>query len=550
MSSRSPDEFRPGASPYGRGSGHGEEPEDPEELLRRARRLTADGHPSAGGAWERATTALRRAGGSLMSRDHADALDATALACRGRARQAAAPLFSRAADLHERAGQPGKALVSRARALLGGPEPGATVCAGLGELTEWASVLHTAGRVTAAEAATVLLLRCRARADLLDTGPDPVAEAAALRAELARLIAFVTPHRAAPAVPGVLAEARTLLGRVTAPDDPAAALVQLRAAMADHHAGGRSWPAAESVLLLTGVLRATGARQEAAALLRAALGTTASRGCRADRARLCLALARTLAGVPGRPAGDEEVSLLGEAVRHADSVAGDGRLSVLARLALGIARAERGRWRQASAVLREALSGLAEADDGDRDDGDDGAARVRAGAWLALCALGLGEPGRAAREFACVAAEARRWGDPRHAAALSELTARALGAAGSPEKAARAHERAADLWRAAGDHTAAARSLRGRARQVRKVWGAAAAEVVEAEARREAGRGRPDRHGEPGGARAWLRGLPEPYGPPGRYQVDVYGEVGGTGTGPRGPRRREEQSVTRVQGCV
>ncbi|MFF9851675.1 hypothetical protein [Streptomyces litmocidini] len=562
MSSRSPEESRLGASPYDRGSGRGEEPEDPYELLRRARRLTAVGHPSAGGAWERAATALWRAGGSLTPGDHADALDATALACRGRARQAAAPLFSRAADLHERSGQHGKALVSRARALLGAPEPGAAVRAGLGELGERATALHAFGRATAAETATVLLLRCRARADLLDTGPDPVAEAAALRAELARLVSFVAPHRADPAALGVLTEARTLLGRVTAPDDPAAALVQLRTAMADHHAGGRPWPAAESVLLLTGLLRATGARQEAAALLRTALGTTASGVCRADRARLCLALARTPAGAPGRPAGDEQVSLLGEAVRHADSVAGDGRLSVLARLALGIALAERGRWRQASAVLRESLSGLAEAGDGDGDSYGHGygygyghghgheAARVRAGAWLAFCALGLGEPGCAAREFARVAAEVRRWDDLRHGAALSELTARALGAAGSPEKAARAHERAADLWRSAGDHTAAARSLRARARQVRKAWGAAAAEVVEAEARREAGRARPGDGGGPPGARAWLRGLPEPYGPPGRYQVDVYGEVGGAGTGPPGPRRREEQGVTRVRGCV
>ncbi|WP_190158616.1 hypothetical protein [Streptomyces litmocidini] len=554
MSSRSPEEFRLGASPYDRGPGRGKEPEDAYELLRRARRLTAEGHPSAGGAWERAAPALWRVGGSLTPGDHADALDATAFACRGRARQAAAPLFSRAADLHERSGQHGKALVSRARALLGAPEPGATVCAGLGELGKRATALHAVGRATAAETATVLLLRCRARADLLDTGPDPVAEAAALRADLARLVSFVAPHRTSPAALGVLAEARTLLGRVTAPDDPAAALVHLRTAMADHRAGGRPWPAAEGVLLLTGLLRATGARQEAAALLRAALGTTASRGCRADRARLCLALARTPAGAPGRPAGDEEVSLLGEAVRHADSVAGDGRLSVLARLALGIARAERGRWRQASALLREVLSGLAEAEAGDGDCYGYGygheAARVRAGAWLAFCALGLGEPGRAAREFARVAAEARRWDDLRHGAALSELTARALGAAGSPEKAARAHERAADLWRSAGDHAAAARSLRTRARQVRKAWGAAAAEVVEAEARREAGRARPGDGEGPAGLRAWLRGLPEPYGPPGRYQVDVYGEVGGAGTGPLGPRRREEQEVTRVQGCV
>ncbi|WP_369142840.1 hypothetical protein [Streptomyces sp. R44] len=544
MSSRSPDAFRLGAPPYDRGHGDGGEPEDPHELLQRARRLTADGHPSAGGAWERAATALRRAGGSLTPGDHAHALDATALDCRGRALPAAGPLFSRAADLHERAGQRGEAVVSRARALLTGPEPGATVCAGLAVLGERATALHAAGQATAAETATVLLLRCRARADLLDTGPDPVAEAAALRAELVRLTAFAAPHRAAPAVLGVLAEARALLGRVTAPDDPVAALGLLRSAAADHHAGGGLRPAAESGLLLAGVLRATGAHREATAVLRAALGpaacATPPRG--ADRARLCLALARTLAGASAEPAGDGEVlALLGEAVRHADAPAGDRRLSTLARLALGIARAERGRWREATAVLAEVLSGRA-------GDGD-GAARVRARAWLAYCALCLGEPARAAREFARAAAEVRRWGDRRHGAALSRLTAHALGAAGSPEKAARAYERAADLWRSVDDHASAASALRARARQVRRVWGAAAAEAVEEEALREAGRGRPgDGDGEPGGARAWLRALPEPYGPPGRYQVDVYGEVGGTGPG--GRRRTEEQGVTRVQGCV
>ncbi|MFF8380152.1 hypothetical protein ACF07V_28930 [Streptomyces sp. NPDC015661] len=536
MSSRSPDEFRL-------------EPEDPYELLHRARRLTAEGHPAAGGAWERAAPALRRAGGSLTPGDHAHALDATALDCRGRARPAAGPLFSRAADLHERAGQRGKALVSRARALLSGPEPGATVCAGLTELGERATALHTAGRATAAETATVLLLRCRARAELLGTGPDPAAEAAALRQELGRLIAFAAPHRAGPAVLGTLAEARALLGRVTAPDDPAAALGLLRAAVADHHAGGRLRPAAESELLLAGMLRATGAHREAAAVLRAALGPTASathaRG--ADRARLCLALARTLAGSTAGPVGDEEVLvLLREAVRHADAAAGDRRLSALTRLALGIAQTERGRWREASGVLEEALSGLAEDGDGDE------AARVRARAWLAYCALSLGEPGRAAREFARAAAEVRRWEDRRHGAALSRLTAHALDAAGAPERAARAYGRAADLWRSVGDHAAAASSLRARARQVGRVWGAAAAEVVEEEARREAGRGRPGGDGEPGGARVWLRALPEPYGPPGRYRVNVYGEVGGVGTPtpPGGRRRPEEQGVTRVQGCV
>ncbi|MFJ7958766.1 hypothetical protein ACIQ62_21025 [Streptomyces sp. NPDC096319] len=547
MSSRSPDDLRLVTPQYGPGARTGEEPEDPHELLHRARRLTADGHPSAGGAWERAATALRRAGGAITPGDHGDALDATALDCRGRAGTAAGPLFSRAAELHERAGRRGKALVSRARALLSAPEPGATACAGLAELGERATALHAAGQATAAETATVLLLRCRARADLLDTGPDPAAEAAALRRDLAALIAFAGPHRAAPAVRDALAEARTLLGRVHAAEDPAAALAPLRAAVADRLAEGRPWQAVESTLLLAGVLRATGEQAEAAALLRAALGTPATAGAlrSADRARLCLALARTLAAAGDGTDGDERVALLADAVRHADAVAGDSGLSTLARLALGIARAEQGRWREASAALREALSGLA-------DDGDDETARVRARAWLAYCALCLGRPDRAARDFARAAAEVRRWADRRHGAALSHLTAHALHAAGSPEKAARAYERAADLWRSADEHAAAARSLRARARRIRELWGADAAEVVEREALREAARGLPDGgdgDGAADDARGWLRRLPEPYGPPGRHQVNVYGEVGGAGSGPSGRRRPEERRVSRVRGC-
>ncbi|WP_435971369.1 hypothetical protein [Streptomyces sp. Qhu_M48] len=597
MSSRSPDEFRLGAPPSGPGARAGDEPEDPHELLHRARRLTAHGHPWAGSAWERAATALRRAGGSLTPGDHADALDATALDCRGAALPAAGPLFFRAADLHEQAGQRGKALVSRARAVAVGPGPGATAFARLTELCERAVALHAIGRAGAAETATVRLLHARARADLLDTAPDPAAEAGALREELTRLLAFAAPHRADPAVLGVLSDTRALLGRITASDDPAAALAHLRAAIEDHRAGGRPWPATDHELLLAAVLRATGAHEEAAALLRTALASdvpeTPLRA--ADRARLCLALAWTVAGPdgPGLTAGgqeegadgDEGMSLLAEAVRHADGTAQDVRVGALARLRLGVAYAERGRCHEARELLEQAPAGLV-------DDGDT-AARVRARAWLAECALRLGEPGRAAREYALAAAETLTWDDRRHGAALSHRTAHALGVAGSPEKAARAYERAADLWRAAGDHAAAARSLRARARQVRAVWGDATAEVVLAEAAREAGRGshrasgpverdRPGRTPEgtcrpptgdrapdgtvgadavpgldaacaeaeagedsgPEGARRGLRELPEAFGPRGRYQVNVYGDVGGDGpwatTAPG----------TRVQGCV
>ncbi|MFJ5137508.1 hypothetical protein [Streptomyces sp. NPDC088707] len=541
MSSRSPDEFRLGVRPYDRGAGSGDEPEDPHELLHRARRLTAHGHPWAGSAWERAATALRRAGGVLTPGDHADALDATALDCRGAARPAAGPLFFRAADLHEQAGQRGKALVSRARALVAGPGPGATACARLAELCERATALHRAGRAGVAETATVRLLHGRVRADLLDTAPDPTAEAAALREELARLIAFAAPHRADPAVLRVLADTRALLGRITAPDDPAAAAAQLRTALDDQRAGGRLWPATEHRLLLSAVLRATGAHEEAAALLRAALvpEVTDTPLRAADRARLCLALARTVAGADehGRTARDgtemteglpaetaaeaweetaadvldetaeedgERLSLLAEAVRHTDGPAQDVRVGALARLLLGVAHAERGRYGTALALLEQALPGFA-------DDGDT-AGRVRARAWLAECLLHLGEPGRAAREYALAAAEARSWDDPRHGAALSRRAMHTLGPAGTHGP-------------------------------VPQTPGTGGTVYADAKTETEA----PAEGGAPGGgARGpWpgLRELPEPFGPPGRYQVDVYGEVGGAGP------QAATAPGTRVQGC-
>ncbi|MFE5710989.1 hypothetical protein ACFQ7J_09235 [Streptomyces sp. NPDC056501] len=574
------------ARPYDRGPGGGD-PEDPHALLDRARRLSAaGGHPAAGGAWERAATALRRAGGAITPADHADALDATALDCRGGARPAAETLFSRAAELHERSGQLGKALISRARALVTGPEPGATVGAGLAELCERAAGLHAAGRATVAQTATVLLLRCRARADLLDTTPDPAAEAAALGGDLARLVAFALPHRADPAVLGPLSDSRALLGRVTAPDDPPAALAHLRAAVADHGASGRPWPPTEAELLLAGVLRVTGARTEAATVLRTAVGSGEENALlrAADRARLRLALARTLEGPETsdgldprggdggveedggdggleRHGGEEVVSLLAEAVRLSDRSGEDPRLGVLARLRLGSAHATRGRWQEAAAVLEQVLAGPAR-------DGDE-AARVRARAWLAFCALRLGEPERAARQYALAAAEARLRADSRHGAALSHRAAHALGTARAPDKSARAYERAADLWRSVGDHGAAARSLRARARQVRSAWGAARAEVILEEALREAQRGlrgvpapaeRERLRAElvlireeltdlvtPGadddtGPGLWLP--PNPYEVSGRYQVNVYGDVGGAGP------PAATAPGTRVQGCV
>ncbi|MFE3071412.1 hypothetical protein [Streptomyces sp. NPDC059247] len=659
MSSRSPDAFPRSEHPYGPGPGGPGEPEDPHELLHRARRLTADAHPGAADAWERAATALRRTDGVLAPGDHADALDAAALDRLGPVRSIAGPLFTRAADLHEQAGQRGKALVSRARALLAGPEPGGTARAALDELHERAAVLHATGRASVAEAVTVRLSRDLAVADLLDTAPAPDVEAAVLRAELSRLVAFAAPHAAEPAVSRVLADTRALLGRITAPDDPPAALPLLRAAVAGHRFGGRPWCAAEHEPLLAAVLRATGAHGEAVALLRAALAADEPTAPlrRDDRIRLLLSLARTLAsregeeerersgeptgdGRPGEgpepegataaegatataegptppgitvpaegpappritvpaeipvpsgsttpveapdpngttvqpevtapdsitaPAGntspmntsppvetveavggesggesstppvrdgspeesapsaadaaDEELALLVEAVRLADRVGSDPRLGVCARLGLGLAYLERGRAREAVAFLERAVAGSA----GD----DDTAERVRAGALLAYCALLLGEPHRAAVEYARAAETALDRDDPRHAAALHRRAGQAFGAAGAAAEAARSYRRADELYRTHGEYDAAGSH----------------GSTVGGDNGPDPGTGGADGGAAGGGLPPEPRGLPGADVPVGRYRMNVYGEVGGVG-----PRAAVAPGTR--QGCV
>ncbi|MER8232467.1 hypothetical protein [Streptomyces sp. NPDC094049] len=574
MSSRSPDAFPRSEHPYGPGRGGPGEPEDPHELLHHARRLTADAHPGAADAWERAATALRRTDGVLAPGDHADALDAAALDRLGPVRSIAGPLFTRAADLHEQAGQRGKALISRARALLAGPEPGGTARAALDELHERAAVLHGTGRASLAEAVTVRLSRDLAVAELLDTAPDPDVEAAVLRAELTRLVAFAAPHAAEPAVSRVLADTRALLGRITAPDDPPAALPLLRAAVAGHRFGGRPWCAAVHEPLLAAVLRATGAHREAAALLRAALAADEPTAPLRtdDRIRLLLSLARTLAsqreregeeerereeggkptgdepgalrpGGPGaspEPGGgtateevstpdgptapsadpaDERLALLVEAVRLADTAGSDPRLGACAHLGLGIAYVERGHAREAVAFLERAAAGAA----GD----DDPAERVRAGALLAYCALLLGEPHRAAVEYARAAETALAWDDLRHAAALHRRAGQAFEAAGAPEEAARSYRRADELYRTHGEHDTAD----SHGSTVRGGTGSAP------------GTGGADAEAGGGGLPPGPRGLPGTDAPVGRYRMNVYGEVGGVG-----PRAAVAPGTR--QGCV
>ncbi|GAA2813508.1 tetratricopeptide repeat protein [Streptomyces showdoensis] len=473
-----------------------------EELLAHARALTADGHPSAKAAWDRARAAVEGRGDALAPADAAEALDAEGLDLQRRhlGGPEAAALFARAADLHARAGRDGRALVSRARALIVAPEaPDASVspeapCAsadGLDELCVRAGALHAAGRATAAETVTVLLLRCRALVAGLGAvggapgggSAAPAGDAARAREEVHRLLAFAEEAREGrdrredPELLSRIASAVELLARITAPEDPRAAVRLATAAVADHHEAGRPWLATPAELLLASLLAAGADHEGAAAVARGVLGDPARVDLLGpgDRARFCLALAQAVTGLEGP--GPEAEALLVDADLFAGAAGEGAGLGALVRLRLGGHYCALGRFHEAAAVLEAVLPELSA--------GHDPADLVQARVWLAHAAVGLGDPRQAAEQYALAAAGTRDWADRHHHAVLSQQTAEALAAAGLPEESARAHERAADLWRALGDHVGAVRALRGRAWEVLKARGPADAEVVMEEALRE-----------------------------------------------------------------
>ncbi|MFE1381515.1 tetratricopeptide repeat protein [Streptomyces sp. NPDC058740] len=491
-----------------------------EELLARARSLTAAGHPSATAAWGRARTAVEAGGSSLTPADTADALDAEALALQrtrggGPASGEAAALFARAAELHERAGRDGRALVSRARAVLVAAEPGAAAPE-LAELCARATTLHADGRATTAETATVLLLRCRALVAGLGNGDrdgdeagdragdrdgdgavagdrdgdkgrdvvraDPTGTARA-REEVHRLLAFAEEAREGrdrredPALLSRIASAVELLARITAAEDPRAAVRLATAAVGDHHEAGRPWLATPAELLLVSLLSEVQEHERAAAVARGVLGDAERVGLLGpgDRARFSLALAETVTALDG-PAAEVE-TLLVDADRFAAAAAEADGLGALARLRLGGHYCALGRFHEAATLLEAVLPELRS--------GHDPADVVQARVWLAHALAGLGEAGKAAEQYALAAAGTRDWPDRGRHALLTRQTAEALAAAGLPEESARAYERAADLWRALGDRSEVVRALRGRAWEALRAWGPAEAEVVMEEALRE-----------------------------------------------------------------
>ncbi|MGW2227026.1 tetratricopeptide repeat protein [Streptomyces formicae] len=457
----------------------------PEELLHQAREFTRLSHPAAGTAWQQAIDALEVSrGGPLADADRADWLDALALDLNGEQVPRGVALFGRAAECHERAGRHGRALVSRARALLCRPDaltdpetPGR-----LAQLRARADALHPEGGATTVDVVTLWMLHCRVRATRLAAaapgavrgGMDPKSERGALTVELESLVDYALRHLDDPAVLTHVAGATELLGLLTVADDPDAAVDLFRTAVARHHESGRPWLAANAEIQLATVLLSRGQGQRAATVVRAVLDAPERVPLLAprDRARLCLVLAQALTGTEE---GAEEGALLIDAAHFADLAGESAGLGALARLRLGGHYCERGRHDEAATVLEAVLPDLATAGHDPRD-------VVRARVWLAHSYLSTDEPALAAEQFALAADTASARTDQHHHAALTQQAAEALGLAGLGAESVRAYERAAELWRGLGESAAAVRALRALAWQTRDTAGPDAAEPVMARA--------------------------------------------------------------------
>lgn len=456
--------------------------DDPRELLVRARQLSDTLHPSAGAAWQRAARAVEGGGGALDDGDRADLLDATALGLRGPG-QRAADLLAEAAEAHERAGQPGKALVSRGRVTLAALRSGRAESAleEIEELCARAEALHADGRASTRQVATVLVFRCRVRAALLGAAADPHAEAARLKAELDDLLAFARPHHDEPGVLSRVADATELLGLLAAMDDPAAAVPLFTAAVSHHHASGRPWLAVSAEIQLAQSLLAQGEKDRATAVVRAVLDDP-DRVALLDpvsRARLCFALAQAVSGQEGHEA--EEAALLVDTAHYADLSGELPALALRARHHLGGLYCDRGRLEEAASVLESVLPDLAQTL-GESD-------MVQARVWLAHCYTGTQEHRLAAEQYALAATTAQHWDDQRHHAVLTHQAGQALSAAGMNEEAVRAYEQAVALWRGIGDVGATVRALRAQAWEALGARGQSTAEALMREALAEAEKG-------------------------------------------------------------
>ncbi|GFE21405.1 tetratricopeptide repeat protein [Streptomyces nigrescens] len=430
--------------------------EDLAALLAEARRLTLAQHPDARAAWRAVAETAERTGTGLDASASAevtyhaavDALDDP---------DTAVPLFRRAAEQFEAAGDLGEGAAGRARAAYTTAVSGRTE-EGLAELDVLCAqlrTLHADGRATARQLTGALLAAARVRRGTLPSAPDPEAAAEALAEELRAVLRLAEEHRTEDRrMRSRIADTSCLLGGLLAGrgDAPQAAELFARAVELYHEAAA-PWFAAEAEARLAELSLALGRPEQAEKAARAALDHGAELLEPLGRAHLHLILAEALAA-----SGQDDNEVAGhalEATHWADEAAGSEALAAWARLVLGGALLRLRRFDEAASVLESALPDLQE----HHQEGQ----VVQARWWLGECLDALGDHRQASEQFLFAADIAKGWDGQRDHAVLAHLAGDALNGAGLNEQAAAAYARAEELWRGLGRPHNAARAVRAQA---------------------------------------------------------------------------------------
>ncbi|MFF9775243.1 tetratricopeptide repeat protein [Streptomyces sp. NPDC013978] len=429
-------------------------PEGLPGLLAEARRLSAALHPGSVEAWAAVARAADAEGAELDAWDRAEIVDHEAIGLGPEG----LPLFERAAEMYETAGDPGEALAARARganvhALTGRVDAAVEL---ISEPYERILALWSSGGTGARQTASVLvgrariLLRRMHEADDTDTSAVALAEAA-----VRELADFVEPRRAEDVrLASRAAEARAMLGELAAHGGDAEAAAELFSEAAERYvAAGLPWFAVQYEARLAGLAQHLGDLETAERAARAALEHGGTELEPVGHAQLRLQLAELL-GAGERVEEAAEHAL--EAAHWADEAGEGPTLGAWARHLLGGFLLRRGRWAEAAEVLESALPDLTAETHGD-------GAVAQTLWWLGDCHTELGEHREAAERWLRAADIARHWPEQRDHAMLAHLAAEALARAGLPADADRAYARAVDLWGELGNVHGYVRALRARA---------------------------------------------------------------------------------------
>ncbi|MEU5277799.1 tetratricopeptide repeat protein [Streptomyces asoensis] len=426
------------------------------DLLTEARRLSDTLQPHAVEAWARvALLAGETEGVEPTARDLAEIADHEAIGLGPEGAEA----FARAAELYERAGDPGEALAARARAAyvraLGGEvdEALATVAG----LYDRVLALYAEGGTEVPQAAGVLMGRARILMRRVHEADGEVEETVLAEAEAAvgELLALVDGRAgddvrlAARVAEGhaILAELATRAGK------PEAGAKLFARAAAEFVEAGLPWFAVEYEARLAAVAHQLDDMRETERALRAALEHGGPYLEAIGRAQLHLQLAEV---VGNRGLDGEAAEHALEAAHWADEAGAGPTFGAWARHQLGGYLVRQGRWAEAAEVLESALADLTAETHGD-------GAVVQTQWWLGDCLSELGEHRDAAERRLQAAEIARHWPEQHDHATLAHLAAESLGQAGLSAEADRSYARASDLWRELGNVHGLVRSLRARA---------------------------------------------------------------------------------------